>query len=158
MEKKDLVLTDNFTLWYHDVNNDDYSLKSYQKLMDINEYDDILYMLKKIKNINSGMFFLMRSHITPLWENKYNKKGGFWTFKVSKQNSYNMWCELLLNFCINYLSNDDKQITGISVSPKINNCIFKIWNNDKFNNDIKFLRDDLEYMDLNEGLYRPHKY
>ena len=46
--------------------------------------------------------------------------------------------ELLLNFCFHNISNNDVLINGISVSPKINNCIFKIWNKNKENNDINF--------------------
>lgn len=151
-------MNQKFTLWYHDVNNDDWTLNSYTRLMDLEDYDDLLLCLKKISDINSGMFFLMKDKITPLWENSYNKKGGFWAFKVNKNDAYNTWCELLLTFCFDTLSKDDTQITGISISPKINNCIFKIWNNDKYNKDLNFLRDDLQYLELKEGLYRPHVY
>lgn len=146
----------NFVLWFHEVNNDDYTINSYQKIMELKTYKDLLECLKGISNINSGMFFLMREGITPIWENEENKNGGFWTFKVSKQDSYNMWCELLLNFCFHNISNNDVLINGISVSPKINNCIFKIWNKNKENNDINCLRNDLKYLNLKEGLYRPH--
>ena len=64
----------NYTLWYQDVNNDKWDLSSYKKLMTLNTYDDLLLCLKKIDNINSGMFFLMKDKITPLWENSHNKK------------------------------------------------------------------------------------
>ena len=148
----------NYTLWYHDVNNDKWDLSSYKKLMILNTYEDLLLCLKKIDNINSGMFFLMKEKITPLWENSHNKKGGYWSFKVNKTESYNTWAELLYKFCFETLSSDDSQITGFSVSPKINNCIFKIWNNDKFNKDLSFLNNDYQYLEIKDGLYRPHQY
>ena len=40
----------------------------------------------------------------------------------------------------------------------LNNCIFKIWNNDKFNKDLSFLNNDYKYLEIKDGLYRPHQY
>ena len=155
LEKK---MNGTYTLWYHDVNNDKWDLDSYTKLMILESYEDLLVCLKKIDNINSGMFFVMKGKITPLWENSHNKKGGYWSFKVNKTDAYNTWTELFYKFCFESLSVDDSQITGFSVSPKINNCIFKIWNNDKFNKDLSFLNKDFQYLEIKDGLYRPHQY
>lgn len=157
-ERLNNKMKNNFTLWYHDVNNDKWDLESYKKIMLLNTYEDLLVCLKKINNINSGMFFIMKEDITPLWENNYNKNGGYWSFKVNKNDVYNIWVELFYKFCFESISIDDSQITGISVSPKINNCIFKIWNNDKFNKDLSFLRQDFKYLVLKDGLYKPHVY
>ena len=39
------------------------------------------------------MFFLIRKHndecIYPQWEDKHNRKGGYWSFKVAKDDSEN---------------------------------------------------------------------
>lgn len=155
---ENIKMNGKYVLWYHDINDDNYKIDSYKKLSVLENYDDLLGCLKSINYINSGMFFVMKENISPLWENSYNKKGGYWSFKVNKNDSYNAWVELFYKFCFESLSNDDGQITGFSVSPKINNCVFKIWNNDKFNKDLSFLRQDFEYINIKDGLYRPHVY
>ena len=148
----------NYVLWFHQVDNEKWNLESYTKIMTIGSYHDLLYCIKKINNVTAGMFFLMKENINPIWEDKNNKQGGFWTFKIAKADAYNLWTELLLNVCFNGITNNKESIiTGVSLSPKINNCIFKIWNNNKNQNDISFLKSDLKYLDISEGLYRAHK-
>ena len=148
----------NFVLWFHKVDNDKWDLSSYTKIMTLSNYEDLKYCLTVIKDITSGMYFLMKEGINPIWEDKNNKNGGFWTFKVSKSDSYNLWTELLLYICINGITkNNESIINGISLSPKINNCIFKIWNNNSKFKDLKILKNDLKYLDINEGLYRKHE-
>ena len=49
---------------------------------------------------------------------------------------------------------DDNLITGISISPKINNCIFKLWICKSV--DIKFIKNDIKLLELKSALYRNH--
>ena len=51
-------------------------------------------------------------------------------------------------------------ITGISISPKISNCIIKIWNNDSSKKSTTLLNKELrsiEGFDVDSALYRVHK-
>jgi hypothetical protein len=71
------------------------------------------------------MLFLMRNNIDPLWEHKDNIRGGSWSIKLQKGDLYDIWTTISI-----YLINEnisDENINGISISPKKNFCIIKIW-------------------------------
>ena len=50
--------------------------------------------------VSEGMFFLMRKIgdvcIYPQWEDPNNTNGGYWSFKVSKQEAEKAWFELMM--------------------------------------------------------------
>ena len=47
-------------------------------------------------------------------------------------------------------------INGITISPKINNCIFKIWNRDYKGMKMDGLRGDIENVNLEDTFYLRH--
>lgn len=72
----------------------------------------------------------MKKNIPPLWENENNINGGYLSFKIYKKTINDIWfklCSLVIGNTFLIQDNDD--INGISLSPKINNCIIKIWFN-----------------------------
>ena len=151
------MFTNKYTLWFHSVNDEKWGIDSYTKVSNIKNMDDYLYTFKKINNITSGMFFLMKNNIQPIYEDKANRKGGIWTFKISKKVANDVWLKTSLLYCLNKLTNkssDCNIINGISISPKINNCIFKIWINKSKNVNIKILKNNINYIYLNEALFR----
>lgn len=152
------MLNNNYTFWFHKVNDDKWGIDSYSKLSKVETMDDLLFFLKKVNNFNSGMFFFFKNDIFPIYEDKSNIKGGVWSFKISKKYSNDFWKNMCYYFCNEKLTNkkeDSKYITGLSISPKINNCILKIWVSEKVEN--KIFKNDIEYLELGEGLYRKHK-
>ena len=48
-------------------------------------------MINNIPHVVSGMFYIMRDGIFPLFEDPRNVDGGFWTYKVSKRNANKTW-------------------------------------------------------------------
>ena len=48
------------------------------------------------------------------------------------------------------------QVNGISISPKKNFCIIKIWNNNSDKNSISLLNKTIDFLDMNEVLYSNH--
>ena len=48
-------------------------------------------------------------------------------------------------------------INGVSISPKRNYCIVKIWNNDYTINDIELLSKDVYNLNTSQCLYKAHK-
>ena len=50
----------------------------------------------------------------------------------------------------------EEHLNGISISPKINNCIFKIWNSDYKNMKTEYLRKDLEFINWDDTFYLQH--
>ena len=51
----------------------------------------------------------------------------------------------------------DKYINGLSISPKINNNIFKVWNCDYKNINKDSIRNDLSFIKRDEFYYLEHK-
>ena len=76
------------------------------------------------------MLFVMRHGITPMWEDKRNKNGGCFSYKVVNKNVPDVWKQLFYLLCGETICVDpayQKNINGITVSPKKNFCIIKIW-------------------------------
>ena len=48
------------------------------------------------------------------------------------------------------------QVNGISISPKKNFCIIKIWNNNYKKEDIKLLSEKLTFLNMEQVKYSSH--
>ena len=82
------------------------------------------------KMVNNCMLFLMRKGIIPMWEDTKNKNGGCFSYKVSNKCVANVWKTLSYILVGESLTDDKKLrslINGITISPKKNFCIIKIW-------------------------------
>tara|TARA_A100001015_G_C14649078_1_gene578469 strand:- start:325 stop:705 length:381 start_codon:yes stop_codon:yes gene_type:complete len=91
------------------------------------------------------MIFVMKNNIKPIWEDTENAKGGCFSYKISLENVYDVWKKLNYYLLGETLIEDIdvlKSINGISISPKKNYCIIKLWINNtenlKNNNIYKF--------------------
>jgi hypothetical protein len=68
-----------------------------------------------------------------MWEDQKNRSGGCFSYKVVNNMVYDVWKELMYLLCTSKLtinSNDMSKINGITISPKRNFCIIKIWLSD----------------------------
>jgi hypothetical protein len=76
------------------------------------------------------MLFVMRDGITPMWEDPKNRNGGCFSYKIINKHAPEVWKTLLLLLCGETLcikTEFSKHINGITISPKKNFCIIKIW-------------------------------
>jgi hypothetical protein len=157
MEIENFNLKDKWILWFHKVNDNNWDLSSYDKIYEISSYYDILFIIKEISNITSGMFFFMKNGINPVYEDEKNKNGGYWSFRITKKDSFDLWEKIIFYLTIDKITNQNNDlINGFSVSPKINNCIFKIWNSDFNKMKIEDLRKDLDFVKYDEIFYLQH--
>jgi hypothetical protein len=161
MEQKldNYKLKNDWVLWFHKVNDNNWSLDSYSKVFEIKTYFDILFILNEIKNISSGMFFIMKDGISPIYEDSKNINGGYWSMRITKKDSFEIWEKIIYFMCIDTITIDDKyeiNINGLSISPKINNCIFKIWTSNYKEMKTKYMRTDLEFINWNDTFYLEH--
>ena len=152
-------LKNKWTLWFHKVNDNNWSLDSYLKVFDIKTYYDFLFILKDLENITSGMFFLMKDGIIPIFEDEKNINGGYWSLRITKKDTFEYWEKILYYICIENITINDEyesKINGISISPKINNCIFKIWTSNFDEMKTEYLRKDLEFINWEDTFYLQH--
>lgn len=165
-DEGDLPFDQGYILWYHAIKESSWKPDSYRNLC-LKLPEKAIRSAKNLwrayasfdNNVTAGMFFLMRDGVMPLWEDPANAKGGCWSFKVPKKHSNEIWRQLSAAFTGNTLTrnpNHMSMITGISVSPKISNCVLKIWNNDKSKADANLLTKEISFLTPSSVLYRGH--
>ena len=145
----------NYTLWFHDVKSNNWTIDSYDKLYTIkNNYDIIINKLHFTNNhLLKGMFF-MKNDIEPIWENEENCKGGYISYKISNKIAYDLWL-LLINKTINKeLVTEDECYNGFSYTPKNNFGIIKLWFNKVVNKNIVKLNDPR--LDIKKSLFKKY--
>jgi hypothetical protein len=157
-----LGLQDNWTLYYHLPHDNNWNLSSYKIIMnEIDSMDKIVALNETIPEniIKYCMLFIMKKGITPLWEDPRNRTGGCFSYKVTNKMVYQIWKILLYKLCGGTLCVNkeyNNSINGITISPKKNFCIIKIWLNNCNNQDpniISIVRDL-----SNEGcLFKKHE-
>ena len=150
-----------WVLWYHSPDDDSWSIDSYNQICVFDTIEDFWILHNKINpiHIQYGMFFIMRKNIDPIWEDSKNKDGGCWSFKLSKKDTYKAWIELgiaLISETINIDNEQFMSINGISISPKKNFSILKIWNGNKNDSDNKIINNNIPHMDISSAIYKPH--
>ena len=150
-------LKGNFKIWYHSINDNNWELESYKNLFTINNLIDYYFLINNFKKIHyhNSMIFIMKDDIKPIWEDKENKDGGFISLKISSKVLLEKWNYILSKFISNDLFlKDNNIINGISISPKKEFNIIKIWINKDINNYKGYL--NMEKMDINNTLYRKY--
>jgi hypothetical protein len=158
-DDKNFELNNTWVLWFHKVNDNNWTLNSYVKVYEMSNYFDLLFIMRSIENISSGMFFLMKKGILPIFEDENNKHGGNWSIRITKKDSFDFWQKIIYYMCIKNITIDknyESKINGISISPKINNCIFKIWTSDFKGMKTDYMRKDLEFINWNDTFYLQH--
>lgn len=162
-------LNNTWVIWYHNPSNNNWDIKSYENLYEI----DSLEKYCKFENtrklhlpkLTESMFFVMRKineyeYVYPMWEDINNKSGGCWSFKIDSNSIEQIWSILTIYLLSENLGNNKEYslgINGISLSPKKGFCIIKIWNNNSNNTDINLINKDLtEYLDFDSGFYKSH--
>ena len=126
------AINDNWTLWAHLPHDVDWTVKSYKEIVTFNTVEATIALMETIpeKMINNCMLFLMRKGIQPMWEDARNKKGGCFSYKVSNKLVAGVWKALAYTLVGETLTTDKtlrQNINGITISPKKNFCIIKIW-------------------------------
>lgn len=125
-------LNDSWNLWAHLSNDSNWNLKSYRNLSNFKYVEDILsiYQLLDDNLVKNCMLFLMRENITPMWEDENNINGGCFSYKINNRYVVELWKNLsylLVGENISSNENFNSIINGITISPKKNFCIIKIW-------------------------------
>ena len=120
-----------WTLWYHDPSNNDYSLESYIRIYDVTNIPEFWSLVDGIpKDVwESGMFFFMKDGVRPLWDAPENDKGGAWSKKVDASDTHTVFIDCMVHCLANsFLKNHNECIAGVTVSPKGQFHIVKVWN------------------------------
>ena len=126
-------LNDSWSFYFHDPVDDNWSRNGYKKIFTFSTIPEFWMLFTELsKSIQYGMYFIMRDHIFPKWNDEENKDGGFLSIKILKE-KMPAFCEhLLINLVNESLLKEEYRehsgiVNGVSLSPKKHFCIVKIW-------------------------------
>jgi len=126
------LLETHWSLWAHLPHDVDWSIKSYKLIYTFNKVEECISLIENLpeKCIKNCMLFIMRENISPMWEDESNKNGGCISFKVINKFVKDTWENLTYSLVGENIFNNiekNKLVNGITISPKKNFCIIKIW-------------------------------
>jgi hypothetical protein len=161
-------LNTQWVVWYHNPSDQSWTSDSYKDILELHSIEDFLVLKNSwnscLPEVCEGMYFLMRKTsngipILPMWEDEHNKKGGVWSFKINKEQADDTWfklCSYMIgeNICENI--ENCSNINGVSISPKKNFCIVKIWNSNNELCDTSILSSSMNFLNIDEVLYSSH--
>jgi hypothetical protein len=155
------VLSDRWTLWAHLPHNTDWSIDSYIKVFTFTTIEETIAVTETLPNIlvENCMLFLMREGIKPTWEDPKNRNGGSFSYKVLNKNVYSIWKDLtyvVVGSTISKQTTFVNSVTGITISPKKNFCIMKIWMTDCLNQNPALVTTDLKGITSHGCLFKKH--
>jgi len=138
-----IYLNDIWSIYFHDPFEHNWDIKSYKFICNINSVEEFTQVFSIFSNLFAkGMFFIMREHITPRWEDDFNKNGGCFSFKLNKHildEKFFEVCSQILGETIGKTDIFSSNVNGISISPKKNYFIMRIWiNNNKYASSLNY--------------------
>lgn len=129
-------LNNLWSCWIHYQNDSDWTINSYTKITEFSNLQELVLFVENLNEaiIKKAMLFFMKENILPLWESEDNINGGYFSYKISNNDIVALF-KIIVYKIIGASFIEDEAITnninGVSVSPKKNFCIIKIWMKDK---------------------------
>jgi len=125
-------LSDRWTLWAHLPHDTNWAASSYKKIYEFDTAEEAIAIIEVLppKLVMNCMLFLMRTGIVPMWEDPQNRNGGCFSYKVANKEVNSAWKQLsyvTVGETISTNMNVVPIVNGITISPKKNFCIIKIW-------------------------------
>ena len=156
----DYKLKNKWTLWYHSINNKEWTNDSYVKFIELRTLLDykLLENIFRINHLQNGMFFIMKNEIFPTWEDPSNRLGGCVSFKYNN-NILKEFLKILLLCITNNLSTKENinEINGLSISPKKEFNIVKIWTKNYDKNYNEIVKEYEPFIKLDKCIYKKHE-
>ena len=154
-------LNRKWNLWAHLPHDPDWTAKSYKKICLFDNMEETIAITESLPEglIQNCMLFIMRDGILPMWEDPKNRKGGCFSYKVTNKNVYEVWRDLtyvLLGETISSNAAFVNGVTGITISPKKNFCIVKIWLTNCDHQNPQVVTSDVKYIVPQGCLFKKH--
>jgi hypothetical protein len=129
---KQYPLNTNWCLWYHSINDKQWNKQSYKNIYTLTNLYDLQGLHEVIQKIHlqNGMFFLMREDVFPTWEDPDNREGCCVSYKVPGQILREQWSAIVDRILTEDILKDKdqwNQVNGVSIAPKKEFNIVKIW-------------------------------
>lgn len=158
--QQDHSLYNEWVYWVHLPHDTNWSINSYTKIYNIDSVEKAISITESIPEqmVQNCMIFIMKKGIDPIWEDVKNKDGGCFSYKISNKHIYKCWNSLSYALFGNILTSPkyNEIINGITISPKKNFGIIKIWlSSSKYQNP-NIINKINEYIIPNDCLFKKH--
>ena len=155
------ILKDKWTLWAHLPHDIDWSIQSYKKIFTVTTVEEAIAITETLPEVlvKNCMLFIMREGIKPVWEDPKNRNGGCFSYKITNKSVYEVWKDMsyvLMGETISDYVNFSSCVTGITISPKKNFCIIKIWLCDCKNQNPNIVSNDIKGITPYGCLFKKH--
>ena len=150
-----------WNLWAHLPQDPDWTVKSYKKVFQFKNVEEAIAITESLPEglLKNCMLFIMRDGITPMWEDQKNRNGGCFSYKVSNKNVYEVWRDLTYVLLGESISSNIifvNSVTGITISPKKNFCIVKIWTTNCDHQNPTVVTSDVKNLSPQGCLFKKH--
>ena len=154
-------LSDKWTLWAHLPHDTDWSINSYKNIYTMQTVQETIAVTETLPDIlvKNCMLFLMRDGVKPIWEDPKNRHGGCFSYKIPNKNVYDVWKELTYVVVGNSVSANSSfvnSVVGITISPKKNFCIIKIWMSNCKNQNPSLVSSSVKGISPQGCLFKKH--
>jgi hypothetical protein len=154
-------LKNKWNLWAHLPQDPDWTVSSYKKIIQLNNLEETIAITESLPEglVKNCMLFIMKDGITPMWEDIKNRNGGCFSYKVSNKNVFDVWRDLtyvLLGETISSNSQFVNCVTGITISPKKNFCIVKIWMTNCDHQNPQVITNEVNNLQPHGCLFKKH--
>lgn len=155
------TLSSNWVLWAHLPQDADWSISSYIKIATYKTVEETVAVTETLPcvMIENCMLFLMREGIKPTWEDPRNRNGGCFSYKVLNKSVSKVWRELsyvVVGGTVSKSAAFVNAVTGITISPKKNFCIIKIWMSDCVHQNPTAVTEDIRGLPPQGCLFKKH--
>jgi len=154
-------LSSNWTIWAHLPHDTDWSIQSYKNMYTMKTVEECIAIMETVPDVlvKNCMLFLMKEGVKPIWEDPKNRNGGCFSYKIINKNVYEVWRDLayvVMGGSISKSSNFVSNVTGITISPKKNFCIIKVWMSNCANQDPGIVTPDVKGLSPHGCLFKKH--
>lgn len=151
-----------WTLWAHLPHDREWTPESYINLLTVSTVEETLALVEVLPEslVKNCMLFFMRDGIQPTWEDKRNRKGGCFSYKVSNKDVEDAWKDLSYSVIGESVSKNVSfvnNVCGITISPKKNFCIIKIWMGDCNHQDPGIVNTNIRGIVEQGCIFKAHK-
>lgn len=146
LSKEHHNLNTSWRFWAHLPHDTDWTVKSYKNIYKISTVEEAIVLFETIpeKMVKNCMLFVMKDGIQPLWEDPRNRNGGCFSYKISNKTVVNTWKHLaytVLGETLTINPSLGALVNGITISPKKNFCIIKVWLSDCTHQNPNIIRE-----------------
>jgi len=154
-------LSTNWTMWAHLPHDTDWTILSYKNIFTMTTIEESIAISETMPDVlvKNCMLFLMKEGVKPIWEDPQNRSGGCFSYKINNKTVHDVWkqlCYLLVGSTISNQQSFVANVTGITISPKKNFCIIKIWMSTCANQNPAIISNEVTGLTSHGCIFKKH--